>query len=537
MGRCRAGRGAPEPGEGRSPQRGRHHRRLAGGLALAAAALVELPAGSASELTTGTTATAPEAPSAPEAPTVRALRFPVDGPVAYRDDYGEPRSGGRTHRGNDLVGTKLQPLLAAADGTVTWLNDDDGLSGNALAITDAEGWVYWYLHINNDTPGTDDGANPPEWAFAPGVALEARVLAGQVVAYLGDSGNAEGTSPHLHFELHPPDEAAVSPYASLRVAQGFPVPPTTRPVATTAPAATTPGTVRPTTTRAPTTATTRPATVRPVSAAPLPTPRTVAQVATASARAVATHPRGGFYVLGGDGTVHAHDGAPSYGSPRFARDLARDLAVTPDGAGYVVLDAWGGLHRFGSARTGSLARLSGPYWPGQDRARALVLTPTGRGYAVLEASGAVASYGDAPTGRAAMWPGLDLARDLAFSPSGEGTYLLDAWGAVHVAGDAVRRPGAYFAGLDVARRLVVTPTNRGHAVLDAWGALHVTGDATRQVGGSYRIGSSWRGLALRSGSYLAVRSDGLTESRPVDPRALLSAVPDGEPAPEPPTGD
>ena len=508
MRRCRT------PSPDRATRRARRCARRGGGaplgravvgLALVAGALASVPGTAGSE-----------------APTVRALRFPVEGPVTYRDDFGEARSGGRRHEGNDLMGRKLQPLLATTDGTVTWLRTDDGRSGNALAITDADGWVHWYLHVNNDSPGTDDGRNPPEWAFAPGIALKATVRAGQRVGYLGDSGNAEGTGPHLHFELHRPDHGgAVSPYASLRAAQGLPAPPSASPPPTTRPSPTT-----------------RPVPAdRPVSQAPPPraVARTVARPSTSSARAVANRPGGGFYVLTGDGTVHAYDGAPSYGSPRFPSDFARSLAVAPDGAGYVVLDAWGGLHKFGSARTGALAKLRGPYWPGQDRARAVVVTPSGRGQAVLEASGAVHAAGDAPPGRAAAWPGRDLARDLALSPSGRGTYVLDAWGGVHVSGDAVRRPTAYFPGLDVARRVVVTPTNRGSAVLDAWGALHLAGDAARPVGGSYAVGSSWRGLAAREGSYLVLRSDGLAEVRPTDVRARLSASPDDAP-PEGPAG-
>ena len=67
------------------------------------------------------------------------------------------------------MGAKLMPLVAAADGTVTFLRTDaSGTSGNMVEITDDAGWSYWYLHINNDTPGTDDGANPAEYRFAPG---------------------------------------------------------------------------------------------------------------------------------------------------------------------------------------------------------------------------------------------------------------------------------------------------------------------------------------------------------------------------------
>jgi hypothetical protein len=65
----------------------------------------------------------------------------------------------------------------------------------------AAGWSAIYVHVNNDTPGTDDGKGTANWAFPAGIAPGARVLAGQLVAWRGDSGDAEGTGPHLHFEL------------------------------------------------------------------------------------------------------------------------------------------------------------------------------------------------------------------------------------------------------------------------------------------------------------------------------------------------
>ena len=59
------------------------------------------------------------------------------------------------------MGAKLMPLVAATDGTITCLRTDaSGTAGNMLELTDDDGWSYWYIHINNDTPGTDDGLNP-----------------------------------------------------------------------------------------------------------------------------------------------------------------------------------------------------------------------------------------------------------------------------------------------------------------------------------------------------------------------------------------
>ncbi|CAN5826224.1 hypothetical protein BH24ACT3_BH24ACT3_00420 [soil metagenome] len=160
---------------------------------------------------------------------IRAIRFPVEGTVRFGDDFGDCRGGAgcpRRHLGNDLMGAKLQKLLAARDGTVTRLTVGHASAGNMLVLTDADGWTYHYLHINNDTPGTEDGRNPAEWRFAPGIAQGRKVSAGQHVAFLGDSGNAEATSPHLHFEMHRPDGTVVNPYPSLQAAKSGVVPPT-----------------------------------------------------------------------------------------------------------------------------------------------------------------------------------------------------------------------------------------------------------------------------------------------------------------------
>ena len=153
-------------------------------------------------------------------PVLRSFVFPVAaGKASYSDTFGAPRSGGRTHEGQDLMAAKHTPVVAAADGTITSVTwSSAGLSGNALRLTDTDGWVYVYIHLNNDTPGTDDGSNVYERAFADGIATGQKVKAGEVIGWVGDSGNAEGTSPHLHFELHRPDGAVVNAYSSLAAA-------------------------------------------------------------------------------------------------------------------------------------------------------------------------------------------------------------------------------------------------------------------------------------------------------------------------------
>ena len=132
------------------------------------------------------------------------MTFPVaGGATSYSDTFLVCRSGcARKHMGQDLMGPKMTPLVAAFNGTVTSLKRETRVGdGNYLVITGDNGWSAMYLHVNNDTPGTDDGRGTASYAFPKGIEVGTRVLAGQLVAWRGDSGNAESTGPHLHFEL------------------------------------------------------------------------------------------------------------------------------------------------------------------------------------------------------------------------------------------------------------------------------------------------------------------------------------------------
>jgi murein DD-endopeptidase MepM/ murein hydrolase activator NlpD len=127
------------------------------------------------------------------------LVFPQDVSVThFTDSWGHARSGHR-HQGNDLMAPKMTPVYAAADGMVLWIRDS-GSAGRYVVLEHEGGWETWYMHLNDDNIGTDDGAGP----IAVGVTVELGdvVAAGDLIGYVGDSGNAEGSSPHTHFELH-----------------------------------------------------------------------------------------------------------------------------------------------------------------------------------------------------------------------------------------------------------------------------------------------------------------------------------------------
>ena len=135
------------------------------------------------------------------------LTFPVAGRVSFSDNWLACRSGcARMHMGQDLMSAKMTPLVAAFDGVVTSVRREGSTGGGNYLVLSADrgpaaGWSAIYVHVNNDRPGTDDGAGTAAWSFPAGIASGSRVVAGQLVGWVGDSGNAESTGPHLHFEL------------------------------------------------------------------------------------------------------------------------------------------------------------------------------------------------------------------------------------------------------------------------------------------------------------------------------------------------
>ncbi len=131
------------------------------------------------------------------------MTFPIVGATSFSDTYLTCRSGcARKHMGQDLMGAKMSPVLATFNGTISSLRREASPgSGNYLVLTGDNGWSTVYLHVNNDNPGTDDGRGTANWAFPKGIETGVRVMAGQLIAWRGDSGNAESTGAHIHFEL------------------------------------------------------------------------------------------------------------------------------------------------------------------------------------------------------------------------------------------------------------------------------------------------------------------------------------------------
>lgn len=151
------------------------------------------------------------------APDDVVLVFPQDPTVTTFDDtWGHARSSGRRHKGTDLMAPKMSPVYAVADGVITLMRSG-GSAGRWLALEHAGGMESWYMHLNNDTPGTDDGRADSMYTYAPGLSVGDFVAAGQLIGYVGDSGNAEGSGAHTHFELHV-DGRPVDPYEVMAIA-------------------------------------------------------------------------------------------------------------------------------------------------------------------------------------------------------------------------------------------------------------------------------------------------------------------------------
>jgi hypothetical protein len=150
---------------------------------------------------------------------VPRLIFPVVGPSTYTDDFGDARGAG-SHQGNDIMAKKRSLAVAAEAGRVKFWTTSSR-AGCMLYLYGDSGTTYLYIHLNNDRTAANDnsGSCVQGIAYARGLRSGARVKAGQAIAYVGDSGDADGGAAHLHFEVHPNDGAAANPFRHLRSAQ------------------------------------------------------------------------------------------------------------------------------------------------------------------------------------------------------------------------------------------------------------------------------------------------------------------------------
>jgi len=172
-------------------------------------------------LAVGTAAASPEPPGPPRSkpkpppPKRNRIIFPVLGTVEFSDDFGAPRPQG-SHEGIDILAPRHALALAAEAGKVRFYTGSSR-AGCMLYLDGRSGTTYLYIHLNNDlTNGNDNrGGCVNGVAFPRGLKTGQRVAAGQPVGFVGDSGDANGIHPHLHFERHPGGGRATNPYRYL----------------------------------------------------------------------------------------------------------------------------------------------------------------------------------------------------------------------------------------------------------------------------------------------------------------------------------
>jgi murein DD-endopeptidase MepM/ murein hydrolase activator NlpD len=127
-------------------------------------------------------------------------RCPVDGPNSFSDSWGAPRSGGRAHKGVDMLAPRGTPVAAVFSGSVSRLSTSS-LGGITLWVRSSAGDTFYYAHLQG---------------YADGVRAGMAVTEGDVLGFVGTTGNAPPNVPHLHFEFHPGGGAAVNPYPLAR---------------------------------------------------------------------------------------------------------------------------------------------------------------------------------------------------------------------------------------------------------------------------------------------------------------------------------
>jgi murein DD-endopeptidase MepM/ murein hydrolase activator NlpD len=135
------------------------------------------------------------------ATATEGFQCPVQGGAAFIDSWGFPRSGGRTHKGVDMFAKRGTRTPAVTSGTVKMRTVN--LGGIVAYLYGDDGNKYYYAHLNGYPDDLRDGQ---------------RVQRGQAIGFVGNTGNAEGTSPHLHFEIRPGGGSAVNPYPTVRPA-------------------------------------------------------------------------------------------------------------------------------------------------------------------------------------------------------------------------------------------------------------------------------------------------------------------------------
>ena len=152
----------------------------------------------------------------PAAVSATRFVFPVVGRVQYTNDYGAPRPQG-AHEGNDIMAPRRALAVATEAGKIKFWTHS-ATAGCMLYLYGKSGTTYLYIHLNNDVTDHNDnrGKCAAGTSYAPGLKNGANNQAGQLLGFVGDSGDANGVGTHPHFEVHPHDGGATNPYPYLK---------------------------------------------------------------------------------------------------------------------------------------------------------------------------------------------------------------------------------------------------------------------------------------------------------------------------------
>jgi murein DD-endopeptidase MepM/ murein hydrolase activator NlpD len=148
--------------------------------------------------TSGTTTTTAPPPPPPVVTAGKAC--PINGATSFSDTWGARRSGGRSHKGVDMMAGRNTPLVAIESGTIT-RTSNSSLGGISIYLTGESGSRYYYAHLDHLESGVRGGL---------------KVTVGQQIGFVGSSGNASDWLPHLHFQYAPKGSDWINPYPLVK---------------------------------------------------------------------------------------------------------------------------------------------------------------------------------------------------------------------------------------------------------------------------------------------------------------------------------